>query len=213
MNRIYVVIILFLAFPRMTLGGFDDCDPSTTSTDLCNPIGALGEDLWEVIPNLLAALGVMVGTIAILMVVLSGLRLLLSNGDADQIKKGKEGLKYSIGGFVISILAFVIVTAVESFIGAKEVAQDGELQNPLGDLDQGFDGFILGTLLPNFFGLLGVLAILMIVFNGFRYVLSAGNEEQAKKAKEGLQWAVIGLVVILLAYVLIEATRRLLGGT
>ena len=173
-------------------------------------------DLRQTINRLLGAVGAMVGTLAILMVVLSGARMIFAGADPEQIKKGKQGLKYALGGFAISILSFVIVTSVEFFIGRVRTGVGGGTDTPVvtNPLFSGsFVSFITQTILPNFFAILGLFAILMIILNGFRYVMSAGNEEMAKKGKEGLTWAVIGFIIVLLAYVLVSATNRLLGGS
>jgi hypothetical protein len=53
----------------------------------------------------------------------------------------------------------------------------------------------------NFFlGFVGVLAFLMLVYGGFRYLSSAGEAEAAKKGKQTISYAVIGVVIIALSY-------------
>ena len=50
----------------------------------------------------------------------------------------------------------------------------------------------------------GAVAILFIIMGGFWYITSAGNEEQAEKGKNTLMNAIIGVVVIILSYVIIN---------
>ena len=52
-------------------------------------------------------------------------------------------------------------------------------------------------------GLVGVLALIMIIIGGITWMTSAGNAEQVKKGKGTLVWASIGLVVCFLAYSLV----------
>jgi hypothetical protein len=47
----------------------------------------------------------------------------------------------------------------------------------------------------------GVIAVLMLIVGGFQYVMSAGNPEQVNKAKNTIFYAIIGIVVTLIAYV------------
>ncbi len=47
-------------------------------------------------------------------------------------------------------------------------------------------------------------AILFIVVGGFRYITSAGNEEVAGKGRQTLVNAVIGLVIVILAYTIVR---------
>jgi len=49
-----------------------------------------------------------------------------------------------------------------------------------------------------------LIAVLYIVYGGYQYITSAGNPEASKKAVSTITWSVGGLVVILLAYTLVE---------
>ena len=51
---------------------------------------------------------------------------------------------------------------------------------------------------------LGAVAVLFIIYGGFQYMTAAGNEKQAETAKQTLTYAVIGLIVILLATVIVQ---------
>jgi len=51
-------------------------------------------------------------------------------------------------------------------------------------------------------GLLGIIAVAIIVYAGFKWMTSAGNEEAVKSAKSTLIAATIGLVIILSAYII-----------
>lgn len=54
-------------------------------------------------------------------------------------------------------------------------------------------------------GFLGLIAMIMIIFAGFLYVTSAGNQEQSDKAKKIIMYAALGIFVILISYVLVNA--------
>ncbi len=47
---------------------------------------------------------------------------------------------------------------------------------------------------------IGAIAVLMIVIGGLRYVISGGDSSQTKSAKDTVLYAVIGLVIALMAY-------------
>jgi len=49
------------------------------------------------------------------------------------------------------------------------------------------------------FGIAGALALLMISVSGLRYITSAGNPEKTSKAKNGIVYALIGLVIAISA--------------
>lgn len=60
------------------------------------------------------------------------------------------------------------------------------------------------TILNLFSALIGVVAVIMIIYAGFRYVTSAGSEGGVKSAKNAIIYAVIGLVIVALAQVIVH---------
>ena len=52
--------------------------------------------------------------------------------------------------------------------------------------------------------LVGVVAVLFLIIGGFQYISSAGNPENVGKAKQTILYAIIGIVVTLLAYVIVK---------
>lgn len=60
--------------------------------------------------------------------------------------------------------------------------------------------------------LVGVIALLFIVYGGFRYIYSRGDEQEIETAKRTIIYAVIGIVVIGLGYAIVEFVFRAIGG-
>lgn len=56
----------------------------------------------------------------------------------------------------------------------------------------------------------GIVAVIVIIYGGYMYMTAAGNDEQRKKGRAILTWAVIGLVVVILAVVLVNIAVKLL---
>lgn len=54
-----------------------------------------------------------------------------------------------------------------------------------------------------FLGFIGIVCLLFLVFNGFRYTMSRGEEAQMTQAKKGIMYAIIGLVIVLAAYTIV----------
>ena len=50
------------------------------------------------------------------------------------------------------------------------------------------------------FGFLGVIAILLMLWGGFRWMTAAGNEEKISEAKKIISAGIIGLVIIFISY-------------
>ena len=59
---------------------------------------------------------------------------------------------------------------------------------------------LVGRIINVALSLLGILSVVIIVYAGFKWMTSGGNEENAKSAQKILMAAVIGLVIILSAY-------------
>lgn len=51
---------------------------------------------------------------------------------------------------------------------------------------------------------LGILAVIMIIFGGIRYVTSTGDASRVKGAKDTITYAVVGLIVAVLAYAIVN---------
>lgn len=50
----------------------------------------------------------------------------------------------------------------------------------------------------------GVVAVIMIVYGGIRYITSRGDPKAVEGARNTLTWAIIGLVVIILSFLIIN---------
>lgn len=52
-------------------------------------------------------------------------------------------------------------------------------------------------------GILALVAVLMIIIGGFQWMTAAGNDERIDKAKKIISAAVIGLIIVLLAWAIV----------
>jgi len=59
---------------------------------------------------------------------------------------------------------------------------------------------IAGTAVSVFLSILGIIFIVLMLYGGYLWMMARGNEEQLTKAKELIQAAVIGLIIIVAAY-------------
>lgn len=51
---------------------------------------------------------------------------------------------------------------------------------------------------------LGIVAVIVIIIGGFRYVTSQGDENGVKQGKNSIIYAVVGLVIAMLAFVIVN---------
>ncbi len=50
----------------------------------------------------------------------------------------------------------------------------------------------------------GIVAVVMIIFGGFRYITSGGESNNVSSAKNTLLFAIVGLVIVVLAQVIVR---------
>ena len=58
----------------------------------------------------------------------------------------------------------------------------------------------IGQLINVILGFLGVIAVLIVLLGGFKWMTSGGNEEQIGAAKKLMGAGIIGLIIVVLAY-------------
>lgn len=52
--------------------------------------------------------------------------------------------------------------------------------------------------------LIGVISVIMLIFGGLRYVISGGNSSAVTAAKNTILYAIVGLIVAILAYAIVN---------
>ena len=60
----------------------------------------------------------------------------------------------------------------------------------------------IGTLINAALSFLGVLFLLLTIYGGYLWMTAAGNEEQINKAKKIITSALIGLIIVISAYII-----------
>lgn len=63
------------------------------------------------------ALSIM-ATIAVILIIVAGFYFMTARGDSEQIEKGKEIIKYALGGLAIAFLAYIMVIFVQAIFPA-----------------------------------------------------------------------------------------------
>ncbi len=60
----------------------------------------------------------------------------------------------------------------------------------------------IGQIISVVLSLLGVIFLILLIFGGIQWMTAGGNDEQVKKAKNVIIRSIIGLIIILLAYII-----------
>ncbi len=95
-------------------------------------------------------------------------------------------------------LSFVIISCIPSFVFAASASGFGSIDDVLKNVEK----WLLG--------IVGGLAVLFIIIGGVRYIISAGNPDQAGAAKKTILYAIIGIIVVVFSYAVVTLIQSLL---
>lgn len=92
-------------------------------------------------------------------------------------------------------------------VSATDAARDGlesTSDNPSGEASLTGSNSLFQRITNILLFLVGSVAVIMLVVGGFRYVLSGGDQNQVTAAKNTILYAVIGIIVAILAYAAVD---------
>ena len=88
------------------------------------------------------------------------------------------------------------------------VGKNDQVYLPQGDTKGNPADYVYSTLLPQItntvIGLTGGLSLLFVVVSGIQILIAYGNEEKIGAAKKTLTWALVGLVIAILSYAIVQ---------
>lgn len=108
---------------------------------------------------------------------------------------------YRLGGS-----ALMVATSAQ----AAMAQQRPPVPNPV---DENTLGDVLFNVVNALLLFAGAVAVLFLIIGGFRYVVSTGNPDQVDAAKRTILYAVLGLIIIFIAFVLVGLVQSYLGVT
>lgn len=129
--------------------------------------------------------------LAILSMVVAGFMYMSSDGDEEKLSQAKQLSR----GSIISVTILLFSGVLQNL-----------LQKPAEDVDSDLSS--LPEVIQNTSNLLltfaGAFAAAILVYNGIRYMTASGDPDKINKAKRQTRYALIGLIVTVLAYYLID---------
>lgn len=89
---------------------YGDCIENGVATLRCIPV---------LILNIRDSLFMWVGIVAVFIIVISGIKLMLSGGDSAKLKSAKKTFIYAVSGLTIVILSFLIIQIIAYITGVQ----------------------------------------------------------------------------------------------
>lgn len=107
----------------------------------------------------------------------------------------------------LTVMALLLVNSIGiSPVFAQAINPEQDQPSIIATLSGGQTGLrgLVLTIVNFFLTFLGLLAVVMVIYGGFLYVSSAGEEENVTKAKKILLYAVIGIILIVVSFALVN---------
>lgn len=106
--------------------------------------------------------------------------------------------------FVLPLYSFGLASCPDKY-GLCDSAQEGGFM-------EGDASVFIGNIIKAVLSILGVLILIFILYGGYLWLASGGNEQMVKKAKDILTNAAIGLIIVLAAYAITTFVVRGITG-
>ena len=146
------------------------------------------------------------GLVSVGYVIYAGIRYVTSQGSPDETAKAQSTLLNALMGLVIALISVGLVSYLGGHLGSTGNGAAPTGANPLDTSSlpsTPATAATLKTVLTIVFNILGALALLFITIGGFRYITSQGDAQAVGKAKGTIIYALVGLVVAILAQVIV----------
>ena len=117
-----------------------------------------------------------------------------------------------VKAFLASISLFFIPVLVKAQTGTSGQGWDTSSLTSFG-LSSSSVSDIVRNVLTWILGIFGLLAVIGFVVSGIMYIISSGNDDTMKKAKNAMVYCIIGVIVALSGLIIIFAVDKALRGT
>ena len=110
--------------------------------------------------------------------------------------------KFVILSIVLSLVGVVSLSPQAALAGASDRIMDG-VNSVGGGNEPDLESSVTNVINTMLF-IVGIASIIVIILSGIYFVTSAGNAETVKKAKNALIYSIVGLVITILAYAIVN---------
>ena len=118
--------------------------------------------------------------------------------------------------FFTSALALTLAFATAAFFSVQVLALGGLREGAAAarGADQPTELFgdtgVISQISSVLLFIVGIVAVIMIVVGGFRYIISGGDASQVQAAKNTILYALVGVIIAILAYAIVNFVMGML---
>ena len=117
------------------------------------------------------------------------------------MKRYRKTLVAAVLSVAVAVVAVVMPIALPSasaqFRSGLDAAQTREMSTkPIGTT--------IGDIVNVFLYFVGAVAVIVVIWGGFQYITSSGDSQKATTAKNTIMYAVIGIVVVVMSYAIVN---------
>lgn len=135
---------------------------------------------------------------------------LVSKGGVSMINKIKKiSFTLALLALIMPVVALADVDPGGFDAGLNETAS-GNASNAGLTVNRSF-GEIIGSAISWLMGILATLSVLMFVVAGIMYVTAGGDEETIGKAKKFITYAITGIVIALVGFLIVQVIGNIAG--
>ena len=113
-----------------------------------------------------------------------------------------NGVKYILLLFTLAFLASPVLVSAED--KAMQVLKDiGSDKGPFQDISAGGEfglTAVIGAVIQGALALIGVIFLALMLYAGYHWMTARGEEEKVEKAKDTIQRAIVGIIIVVGAY-------------
>jgi hypothetical protein len=105
-------------------------------------------------------------------------------------------------------------SSLETIGGSSNPAADGAAAAKVPGMPETLfgDTGIITEVVRTLLYAVGIISVVMLIYGGLRYVVSGGDNKKVTDAKNTIMYAIIGLIIALLSYAIVEFVMRQIGG-
>lgn len=151
------------------------------------------------------------GAILVVIILFGAFQIMTAAGNPENIKKGRNTIVWALIGFAIMLVASGLGAVIANILDVEV----GPLEDGTGiatstvDTPEGVIG-VINTIARWMYGILMALGVVFVLYSAFLFLTSGGNQEKVGNARRALIYAVVALVIGVLAWGAVSLVENLL---